>query len=65
MVQRQLESKQRKKVNRYFWDAAETGNTRCVEDILNTKKYGDSTADVNSRGQDNWSTLHLAANEGY
>ena len=59
------EQYQKKVVNQYFLNAAETGNTDSVQDALNKAKYGKFAADVNSHNQEDWTTLHIAANEGH
>lgn len=56
---------QKKAVNQYFLNAAETGNTDSVQDALNKAKYGKFAANVNSHNQEDWTTLHIAANEGH
>jgi len=45
--------------------AAETGNTQCLEEILNTRKHGMNAADINFHSQDEWTPLHIVANEGH
>lgn len=46
-------------------NAAETGNTKSVVDILNKQKYGALAADINSHNKDDMTTLHIAVNEGH
>ena len=47
-------------------NAAETGNTECIEDILNKQKYGQFVADINTHtNKDEWTTLHIAVSEGH
>ncbi len=56
----------RKKENIYILNmAAETGNTQSVADIVNKEKYGEFAADINSLNKEDWTTLHVAANEGH
>ena len=44
---------------------AETGNTVSIEDILNNaSKYG-FKADINTHNKEDWTILHISANEGY
>ena len=45
--------------------AAETGNTESVADIVNKEKYGELAPDINSHNKEEWTTLHVAANEGH
>ena len=45
--------------------AAETGNTTSLADIMNKDKYGDSAPDINSHNKEDWTTLHVASNEGH
>ena len=45
--------------------AAETGNTQSVADIVNKEKYGEFAPDINSHNKEDWTTLHVAANEGH
>lgn len=54
-----------KKHNQYLLNAAETGNTDSVQDALNKQKYGQFTADINSHTKEDWTTLHIAVNEGH
>ena len=43
----------------------ENGDSQMVLDSLNNSKYGQMAADVNSRREDDWTTLHMAASEGH
>ena len=46
-------------------NVAETGNTVSIEDILNNaSKYG-FKADINTHNKEDWTILHISANEGY
>jgi hypothetical protein len=52
-------------VNKYLLYAAETGNTTSVEDALNKAKHGEFAADVSAHNIEEWTTLHIAVNEGH
>lgn len=55
-----------KKQNQYILNlAAETGNTQSLADIVNKDKYGDFAPDINCHNKEDWTTLHVAANEGH
>ena len=45
--------------------AAEAGNTQKFVDALNKQKYGLDAADVNAHNKEDWTTLHIAVNEGH
>ena len=63
--QEDYQQKVMKKANQYLLNAAETGNTDSVQDALNKQKYGDFTADINTHNKEDWTTLHIAVNEGH
>ena len=46
-------------------DAAYTGNTKSIADALNKEKYGQYAADINTHNKEDWTILHIAANEGH
>ena len=52
-------------MNQYLLNAAETGNTDSVQDALNRHKYGQYAADPQAHTKEDWTTLHIAVNEGH
>lgn len=52
-----------RKSNEALWDAAESGNCEKVKDLLNKSKQA-YPAEINSKGLDDWTALHMAANSG-
>lgn len=50
--------------NQDFLIAAENGDLALIRRLLDPTVYQDLTADVNTKGLDQWTALHFAANEG-
>ncbi len=42
----------------------EAGDLKELSDLLSEEKHGDLAADINTKGLDQWTALHFAANEG-
>ena len=45
--------------------AAQNGEVKYIEDILDPGKHHDLIADINCTGLDDWTALHFAASEGF
>jgi len=53
-----------RKTNEALWDAAEAGNKKKVEDLID-KKMQSYPAEINSKALDDWTALHMSANAGH
>jgi len=51
-------------MNQRLWQAARDNNVSLLKDLLDSSKYGDTCAQVNAKGADDWTALHMSANEG-
>ena len=45
--------------------AAEKGDIKEIENLIDEKKYGDLVADINMKGLDDFTPLHFAVSEGH
>lgn len=52
-----------RKTNEALWDAAESGNCEKVKNLLDKTKQA-YPGEINSKGLDDWTALHMAANSG-
>lgn len=51
-------------MNQRLWKAAGENNVSMLKDLLDYSKYGDTCAQVNAKSADDWTALHISANEG-
>ena len=51
-------------MNQRLWKAAGDNNVALLKDLLDYSKYGDTCAQVNAKSADDWTALHISANEG-
>ena len=56
--------KDKRRNNQDFLLAAEAGNIEEIKKLLNKDLLQDLVADINTKGLDQWTALHFAANEG-
>ena len=56
--------KKKRRQNFLFLTAAETGDKEKVLELLDANKHGDLIADINTKGLDEFTPLHLATSEG-
>ena len=45
--------------------AAENGDIEKATDLLDVEKHKDLTADIDAKGLDDWTSLHMASSEGH
>jgi len=57
--------KEKRQNNQDFMLAAEEGNMQEMLDLIDPAKKMLQVADVNTKGADNWTAMHYAANEGH
>ena len=57
--------KKKKISNQHLFSATDKNSISEVRDALNYSKYKELTADVNAKGLDDWTALHIAVNENY
>lgn len=57
--------KKKQKMNERLWDAVSENQGEICKLLLNPKNYGSLIAQVNSRGENDESALHIAARLGY
>lgn len=51
-------------MNERLWQAASENAVEVCRDLLDYTKYGDTCAQVNVKGENDWTALHISANEG-
>ena len=57
--------KKKKIANLHLFSATDKNSISEVREALNYSKYKELTADVNAKGLDDWTALHIAVNENY
>jgi len=57
--------KEKSKQNKRLLLASENGDSNAVTDLFDRSKHGDLTADVNTKGLEDYTPLHFAASEGH